>query len=69
MDGMAAEKINELREIVKEIADHKSAISDLERRMRVVLELEGSRLDPRCRIEAKEKRRILDAVCSRRSTP
>ena len=65
----ANEKILELREIVKEIADHKSAISDLERRMRVVLELEASRLDPHRRIGAEGKRRILDAVCSRRSTP
>jgi len=66
---VAAEKIVELREIVKEMAEHRSAISDLERRMHVLLELDGRRLDPRCRIEAKEKRRILDAVCSRRSTP
>lgn len=64
-----ADKILELREIEKEIAEHRSAISDLERRRRVVLELDASRLDPRHRIEAKEKRRILDAVCSRRSTP
>ena len=69
MDGTAVEKINELRDIVKEIAVHEAAISDLKRRMRIVLELDGSRLDPRHRIEAKEKRRILDAVCSRRSTP
>lgn len=65
----AVEKISELREIVKEIADHKSAISDLERRMRVVLELEASRLDPRRRISQDDKRRILAAACSRRSTP
>ena len=62
----AAEKILELREIVKEIADHKSAISDLERRMRVVLELEGSRLDPRRRRDVESKRRMFDAACSGR---
>ena len=63
------EKLNELREIVKEIADHESAISDLKRRMRVVLELEASRLDPHQRISEKDKRRILSAVCSRRKAP
>jgi hypothetical protein len=63
----ASEKILELRKIVKEIADHKSAISDLERRMRVVLELEASRLDPHKRIGENDKRRMLAAVCSRRS--
>lgn len=62
----AKEKISELREIVKEIADHESAISDLKRRMRVVLELEASRLDPHKRIGAKEKRRIMAAACSGR---
>lgn len=62
----AAEKILELREIEKEIAEHRSAISDLERRRRVVLELEASRLDPRRRIGAEEKRRILAAACSGR---
>ena len=62
----AAEKILELRRIVKEIAAHEAAISDLKRRMRVVLELEGSRLDPRRRIGAEEKRRILAAACSGR---
>ena len=62
----AAEKILELRRIVKEIAAHEAAVSDLKRRMRVVLELEGSRLDPRCRIGAEEKRRILAAACSGR---
>ncbi len=65
----ASEKIFELREIVKEIADHESAISDLKRRMRIVLELDASRLDPHRRIEAEEKRRILGAVCSRRKAP
>lgn len=65
----ASEKILELREIEKEIAEHRSAISDLERRRRVVLELEASRLDPHRRIEAEEKRRILGAVCSRRKAP
>ena len=69
MDVNAVEKINELREIEKEIAEHRSAISDLERRRRVVLELEASRLDPHRRIEAEEKRRILGAVCSRRKAP
>lgn len=63
----ASEKINELRKIVKEIADHKSAIFDLERRMRVVLELEASRLDPHRRVDAEGKRRMLAAACSRRS--
>ena len=63
------EKLNELREIVKEIADHKSAISDLERRMRVVLELDGSRLDPHRRRDLDSKRRILDAACSGRKRP
>ena len=53
----ASGKILELRKIVKEIADHKSAISDLERRMRVVLELEASRLDPHRRVDAEGKRR------------
>jgi len=66
MDEAAVEKVNELREIVKEIAVHEAAISDLKRRMRVVLELEGSRLDPRRRIGAEEKRRILAATCSGR---
>ena len=65
----ASEKILELRDIGKEIADHKSAISDLERRMRIVLELDASRLDPHRRSTVDQKRRILDAVCSRRSTP
>ena len=62
----AVEKISELREIVKEIAVHEAAISDLKRRMRVVLELEASRLDPHRRIGAEEKRRILVAACSGR---
>lgn len=62
----ASEKILELRDIVKEIADHKSAISDLERRMRIVLELDASRLDPRRRISQDDKRRILAAACSGR---
>jgi hypothetical protein len=63
----AADKILELREIEKEIAEHRSAISDLERRRRVVLELEGGRrLDPRQRISEKDKRRILAAACSGR---
>ena len=62
----ASEKINELREIIKEIADHESAISDLRRRMRKVLELDGSRLDPHRRISEKDKRRILAAACSGR---
>lgn len=66
MDEAAVEKVNELREIVKEIAVHEAAISDLKRRMRVVLELEGSRLDPRRRISAEGKRRILAAACSGR---
>ena len=66
MDEAAVEKVNELREIVKEIAVHEAAISDLKRRMRVVLELEASRLDPRHRVGAEEKRRILAAACSRR---
>ena len=66
MDVNAVEKINELREIEKEIAEHRSAISDLERRRRVVLELEASRLDPHRRVGAEEKRRILAAACSRR---
>lgn len=66
MDGTAVEKINELREIVKEIADHKSAISDLERRMRIVLELEASRLDPRRRSTVDQKRRMMAAACSGR---
>ena len=58
MDGTAAEKINELREIVKEIAVHEAAISDLKRRMRIVLELEGSRLDPRKRLSREAKQRL-----------
>ena len=62
----ASEKILELREIEKEIAEHRSAISDLERRRRVVLELEASRLDPRRRVDAEGKRRMLAAVCSGR---
>lgn len=63
----ATDKILELREIEKEIAEHRSAISDLERRRRVVLELEGGRrLDPRQRISEKDKRRILAAACSGR---
>ena len=65
MDVNAVEKINELREIVKEIADHESAISDLRRRMRVVLELEASRLDPKRRRSLEEKRRLIGAACSR----
>ena len=62
----ASEKILELRDIVKEIADHKSAISDLERRMRIVLELDASRLDPRRRSTVDQKRRIMAAACSGR---
>ncbi len=63
----ASEKILELRDIVKEIADHKSAISDLERRMRKVLELDaGSRLDPRRRSTVDQKRRMMAAACSGR---
>lgn len=58
MDGTAAEKVNELREIVKEIAVHEAAISDLKRRMRIVLELEGSRLDPRKRLSREAKQRL-----------
>jgi hypothetical protein len=58
MDGTAAEKVNELREIVKEIAVHEAAISDLKKRMRVVLELEGSRLDPRKRLSREAKQRL-----------
>ena len=54
----ASEKILELREIVKEIAVHEAAISDLKRRMRVVLELEGSRLDPRKRLSREAKQRL-----------
>lgn len=54
----ASEKILELREIVKEIADHESAISDLKRRMRIVLELEGSRLDSRKRLSREAKQRL-----------
>jgi len=62
----ASEKILELREIVREIAVHEAAISDLKRRMHVVLELEASRLDPRRRISQDDKRRILAAACSGR---
>ena len=62
----ANEKVLELREIVKEIAVHGAAISDLKRRMHVVLELEASRLDPRRRIDAEGKRRILAVACSGR---
>ena len=62
----AAEKILELRRIEEEIADHKSAISGLERRRLEVLELASSRLDPHRRIGAEEKRRILAAACSGR---
>ncbi len=63
----ASEKILELRDIVKEIADHESAISDLERRMRKVLELDaGSRLDPRRRSTVDQKRRMMAAACSGR---
>ena len=62
----AAEKILELRRIEEEIADHKSAISGLERRRLEVLEMASSRLDPHRRIGAEEKRRILAAACSRR---
>jgi len=58
MDEAAVEKVNELREIVKEIAVHEAAISDLKRRMRVVLELEGSRLDPRKRLSREAKQRL-----------
>ena len=58
MDGTATEKVNELREIVKEIAVHEAAISDLKRRMRIVLELEGSRLDPRKRLSREAKQRL-----------
>jgi len=58
MDGTAAEKVNELREIVKEIAVHEAAISDLKRRIRIVLELEGSRLDPRKRLSREAKQRL-----------
>lgn len=58
MDGTAAEKVNELREIVKEIAVHEAAISDLKRRMRIVLELEGSRLDHRKRLSREAKQRL-----------
>jgi hypothetical protein len=54
----ASEKILELREIVKEIAVHEAAISELKRRMRVVLELEGSRLDPRKRLSREAKQRL-----------
>ena len=54
----ASEKILELREIVKEIAVHEAAISDLKRRMRIVLELEGSRLDPRKRLSREAKQRL-----------
>ena len=54
----AVEKISELREIVKEIAVHEAAISALKRRMRVVLELEGSRLDPRKRLSREAKQRL-----------
>jgi len=58
MDEAAVEKVNELREIVKEIAVHEAAISDLKKRMRVVLELEGSRLDPRKRLSREAKQRL-----------
>ena len=62
----AAEKILELRRIEEEIAGHRSAISDLERRRLEVLEMASSRLDPHRRVGAEEKRRILAAACSRR---
>ena len=58
MNEAAVEKVNELREIVKEIAVHEAAISDLKRRMRIVLELEGSRLDPRKRLSREAKQRL-----------
>ena len=54
----ASEKILELRDIVKEIAVHEAAISDLKRRMRIVLELEGARLDPRKRLSREAKQRL-----------
>ena len=58
MNEAAVEKVNELREIVKEIAVHEAAISDLKKRMRIVLELEGSRLDPRKRLSREAKQRL-----------
>ena len=65
----AAEKIVELRRIEREIADHRSAISSLERRRLEVLEMASPRLDPRRRISHDDKRRILAAACSGRKTP
>ena len=62
----AAEKIVELRKIEQEIAEHRTAISALERRRLEVLEMREKRLDPHRRIGAEEKRRILGAACSKR---
>jgi len=59
----ASEKILELREIVKEIADHESAISDLKRRMRRVLELDGARLDPKKQLPRSRRRELMEQIC------
>jgi len=61
----AAEKILELRRIEREIAGHRSAISDLERRRLEVLEMVSSRLDPHRRSTVEQKRRMMEAARSR----
>ena len=59
----AAEKINELRRIEQEIAEHRSAISSLERRRLEVLEMRTSRLDPKKQLPRGRRRELMEQIC------
>lgn len=59
----ASEKILELREIEKEIAEHRSAIFDLERRRLELLELRTARLDPKKQLPRGRRRELMEQIC------
>ena len=59
----ASEKILELREIEKEIAEHRSAIFDLERKRLEVLELTTTRLDPKKQLPRRRRRELMEQIC------
>ena len=59
----ASEKILELREIEKEIAEHRSAIFDLERKRLEVLELTMTRLDPKKQLPRRRRRELMEQIC------
>lgn len=59
----AAEKLRRLRDIEREIADHRSAISELERTKLELLELRTARLDPKKQLPRGRRRELMEQIC------